>query len=115
MKQNNLHKTVSADSGQTLRTIFNLWPYMWPSDRPDLKIRVLWALFYLVLSKLILISVPYFFKYATNALNIDYTPPNWLPAVFAAPVIMVLSCLFDFIWREEQVVCRVLLNAAQRE
>lgn len=91
MKQNNLHKTVSADSGQTLRTIFNLWPYMWPSDRPDLKIRVLWALFYLVLSKLVLISVPYFFKYATNALNIDYTPPNWLPAVFAAPVIMVLS------------------------
>ena len=91
MKQNNLHKTVSADSGQTLRTIFNLWPYMWPSDRPDLKIRVLWASFYLVLSKLILISVPYFFKYATNALNIDYTPPNWLPAVFAAPVIMVLS------------------------
>lgn len=91
MKQNNLHKTVSADSGQTLRTIFNLWPYMWPSDRPDLKIRVLWALFYLVLSKLILISVPYFFKYATNALNIDYTPPNWLPAVFAAPVMMVLS------------------------
>ena len=91
MKQNNLHKTVSADSGQTLRTIFNLWPYMWPSDRPDLKIRVLWALFYLVLSKLILISVPYFFKYATNALNIDYTPPDWLPAVFAAPVIMVLS------------------------
>lgn len=91
MKQNNLHKTVSADSGQTLRTIFNLWPYMWPSDRPDLKMRVLWALFYLVLSKLILILVPYFFKYATNALNIDYTPPNWLPAVFAAPVIMVLS------------------------
>ena len=91
MKQNNLHKTVSADSGQTLRTIFNLWPYMWPSDRPDLKIRVLWASFYLVLSKLILISVPYFFKYATNALNIDYTPPNWLPAVFAAPVMMVLS------------------------
>lgn len=91
MKQNNLHKTVSADSGQTLRTIFNLWPYMWPSDRPDLKIRVLWALFYLVLSKLILISVPYFFKYATNALNIDYTPPNWLPSVFAAPVMMVLS------------------------
>lgn len=91
MKQNNLHKTVSGDSGQTLRTIFNLWPYMWPSDRPDLKMRVLWALFYLVLSKLILILVPYFFKYATNALNIDYTPPNWLPAVFAAPVIMVLS------------------------
>ncbi|WP_297326282.1 ABC transporter ATP-binding protein/permease [uncultured Bartonella sp.] len=91
MTQSKKLKTVSADSGNTLRTILNLWPYMWPSDRPDLKLRVLWAVLYLVLSKLVLISVPYFFKYATNALNINYTPPSWLPAVFAAPVMMVLA------------------------
>ena len=71
MTEPNREKTVSADSGNTFRTILNLWPYMWPSDRPDLKLRVLWAILYLVLSKLVLISVPYFFKYATNALNID--------------------------------------------
>lgn len=91
MTQSKKLKTVSADSGNTLRTILNLWPYMWPSDRPDLKLRVLWAVLYLVLSKLVLISVPYFFKYATNALNINYTPPSWLPAVFATPVMMVLA------------------------
>lgn len=91
MTQEQISKTVSADSGQTFRTILNLWPYMWPSDRPDLKLRVIWALFYLILSKLVLISVPYFFKYATNALNISYTPPNWLPAIFAAPVMMILA------------------------
>lgn len=91
MTQSKKPKTVSADSGNTLRTILNLWPYMWPSDRPDLKLRVLWAVLYLVLSKLVLISVPYFFKYATNALNINYTPPSWLPALFAAPVMMVLA------------------------
>ena len=91
MTEPNREKTVSADSGNTFRTILNLWPYMWPSDRPDLKLRVLWAILYLVLSKLVLISVPYFFKYATNALNIDYTPPSWLPAVFAAPFMMVLA------------------------
>lgn len=91
MTQSKNSKTVSADSGNTLRTILNLWPYMWPSDRPDLKLRVLWAVLYLVLSKLVLISVPYFFKYATNALNINYTPPSWLPALFAAPVMMVLA------------------------
>ena len=91
MKEPNRAKTVSADSGNTFRTILNLWPYMWPSDRPDLKLRVLWAVLYLVLSKLVLISVPYFFKYATNALNVDYTPPSWLPAVFAAPFMMVLA------------------------
>lgn len=91
MTEPNREKTVSADSGNTFRTILNLWPYMWPSDRPDLKLRVLWAIIYLVLSKLVLISVPYFFKYATNALNVDYTPPSWLPAVFAAPFMMVLA------------------------
>ncbi|MHC5306791.1 ABCB family ABC transporter ATP-binding protein/permease [Bartonella sp. LJL80] len=91
MKQEENLKTVSAESGQTFRTLLNLWPYMWPSDRPDLKMRVIWALFYLVLSKLVLISVPYFFKYATNALNVDYTPPAWLPAIFAAPIMMVLA------------------------
>jgi ATP-binding cassette subfamily B protein len=36
-------KTVSADSGSTLGTLVNLWPYMWPSDRADLKARVVWA------------------------------------------------------------------------
>ena len=91
MTEPNRAKTVSADSGNTFRTILNLWPYMWPSDRPDLKLRVLWAVLYLVLSKLVLISVPYFFKYATNALNVDYTPPSWLPAIFAAPFMMVLA------------------------
>ncbi|MBH9987803.1 ABC transporter ATP-binding protein/permease [Bartonella sp. W8098] len=91
MTKPNRAKTVSADSGNTFRTILNLWPYMWPSDRPDLKLRVLWAVLYLVLSKLVLISVPYFFKYATNALNVDYTPPSWLPAIFAAPFMMVLA------------------------
>ncbi|WP_295946661.1 ABC transporter ATP-binding protein/permease [uncultured Bartonella sp.] len=91
MTEPSREKTVSADSGNTFRTILNLWPYMWPSDRPDLKLRVLWAILYLVLSKLVLISVPYFFKYATNAMNIDYTPPSWLPAVFAAPFMMVLA------------------------
>ena len=51
-------KTVSADSGETFKTLRNLWPYMWPSDRPDLRMRVVWATFYLVISKIVLILVP---------------------------------------------------------
>ena len=30
-------KTIEADSSNPMRTIVNLWPYMWPSGRPDLK------------------------------------------------------------------------------
>ena len=62
-------KTVSADSGKTLQTIINLWPYMWPSERPDLKLRVVWATVFLLLSKVVLLAVPYFFKWSTDALN----------------------------------------------
>ena len=32
---------VSAQKGALLRTLLALWPYIWPSDRADLKMRVL--------------------------------------------------------------------------
>ncbi len=84
-------KSVSSDSGSTIRTIRNLWPYMWPSDRPDLKIRVLWATLFLVVAKLVLVVVPYFFKYATDALNGKLDPPDLLPVWLLTPVMLVLA------------------------
>ncbi len=84
-------KKVSADSGATLRTIRNLWPYMWPSERPDLKMRVLWATLFLVVAKLVLVIVPYFFKYATDALNGKADAPDFFPAWLLAPVMLVLA------------------------
>jgi len=77
------------DESGALKTIAELWPYMWPRERPDLKRRVLWALFYLVLSKVILILVPYFFKYATDALVPGRAAPDWLPYLLAAPLMLV--------------------------
>ena len=84
-------KTVSADQGNPFGTLKNLWPYMWPSDRPDLKMRVLWATLFLLLSKFVLISVPYFFKWATDALNGQPDVVAWLPAMIATPVMLVIA------------------------
>ena len=84
-------KTVSADSGSTFQTIRNLWPYMWPEGRPDLKMRVLWAALFLVVAKLVLILVPYFFKWATDALNGEGDLPGGLPAFLLAPAALVLA------------------------
>ncbi|WP_273717572.1 MULTISPECIES: ABC transporter ATP-binding protein/permease [Bartonella] len=91
MKRNEMIKTVSSDTGKTLHTLYNLWPYMWPVDRRDLKIRVLWAIFYLVLSKLVLISVPYFFKYSTNVLDTSFQLPEWFPSSLIIPIMLVLA------------------------
>ena len=84
-------KTVSADSGSTFATLRNLWPYMWPADRADLKMRVVWATVFLVVAKLILVLVPYFFKWATDALNDEFFPPDWVPAILVAPVALVIA------------------------
>ncbi len=50
-------------------TLRDMWPYMWPGDRPDLKLRVVLALAVLVAAKLITVLVPYTYKWATDALT----------------------------------------------
>ncbi|MBZ9937919.1 ABC transporter ATP-binding protein/permease [Mesorhizobium sp. BR1-1-16] len=46
-----------------------MWPYIWPDDRPDLKVRVVGALVVLAIAKVITVFVPFFYKWATNALS----------------------------------------------
>jgi ATP-binding cassette, subfamily B, heavy metal transporter len=70
-------KTVSAERGRIVQTIHNLWPYMWPSGRTDLKLRLLWATVFLVLSKIVLLAVPYFFKWSTDALTGTQSTADW--------------------------------------
>ncbi len=84
------NKTVSADDSNPLATLVNLWPYMWPSGRADLKMRVVWATVFLVIAKLILILVPYFFKWATDALNGRLDMAGILPALLLGAVALVI-------------------------
>ncbi|PYE46102.1 ATP-binding cassette subfamily B protein [Rhizobium sp. PP-F2F-G20b] len=84
-------KTVSADAGNPLRTILNLWPYMWPSDRADLKMRVVWATVILLIAKVVLLLVPYFFKWATDALNGRADMSGVLPTVMTGALMLVVA------------------------
>lgn len=84
-------RIVSGESGATLSTLRNLWPYMWPSDRPDLQRRVVLATIFLVLAKLLTIGVPYFFKWATDALDGADTATEWLPIALTGAVTLVVS------------------------
>ena len=61
-------KRISADKGAFLQTMKHLWPYMWPQDRADLRVRVLWAFALLLLTKVITLIVPYTLKWATDGL-----------------------------------------------
>ena len=49
-------------------TVRLLWPYIWPRDRTDLKLRVLAAVGLMLASKIITIAMPYSFKWTTDAI-----------------------------------------------
>ena len=86
---------VPADRGALLRTVINLWPYIWPADRADLKLRVLGALVLLFAAKLATVAVPFTFKWATDALVGHGTAPvegsDWLLWAAAAPIVLTLA------------------------
>jgi ATP-binding cassette subfamily B protein len=81
---------VVADEN-TARTIKNLWPYMWPQDRPDLKLRVFFALGFLIAAKLLAMAVPFFYKAATDLLTGNEADLTVLPAALLVPIMMVAA------------------------
>ncbi|NLR95539.1 ATP-binding cassette domain-containing protein [Rhizobium sp. P38BS-XIX] len=84
-------KTISADSSNPLNTIVNLWPYMWPAGRMDLKMRVVWATVFLLVSKFFLLLVPYFFKWSVDALNGKLDMQGILPAFMVGAIALVIA------------------------
>src|SRR6201993_5168104 len=68
-------------------TLAHLWPYIWPGDRADLKMRVVWSVVLLLAAKLATFAVPFTFKWAIDALSGKGSAPIepstwmvWLPA-----------------------------------
>jgi ABC-type transport system involved in Fe-S cluster assembly fused permease/ATPase subunit len=86
-------RRISAEKGELLSTFRELWTYLWPQDRGDLRLRILWATLLLIVAKLVTIVVPYTFKWATDALTpgaagASEIPISWL---IGAPVALTLA------------------------
>src|SRR3954469_26076099 len=91
-----LKREVSAeDRGSLLAIMRGLWPFIWPTDRPDLQRRVGFSMLLLLAAKLATMAVPFTFKWAPDALTGEGTAPvapsSWLWWVFAAPVAMTIA------------------------
>ncbi|HXW42788.1 MAG TPA: ABC transporter ATP-binding protein/permease [Xanthobacteraceae bacterium] len=117
-------REAKADGGGLLSTIARLWPYIWPADRRDLQLRIVFATVLLFLAKFATIAVPFTFKWATDALAGRGSAPlaadNWLAWVFAAPVVMTLAYGGTRIvmgvltqWRDG-IFAKVAMNAVRR-
>ena len=56
-------------------------PYLWPANMPWVKRRVIWAMIALIVSKLITVITPFFYKGAVDALSNEGVPMLALGAV----------------------------------
>ncbi|MFG1413038.1 ABC transporter ATP-binding protein/permease [Xanthobacter sp. VTT E-85241] len=86
-------KAVAAAGGALTKTVAALWPYLWPQDRADLKARVVATSALIVLAKLATMAVPFFFKWATDALTSrpDGQGDIDIAWFLAAPVLLTLA------------------------
>ncbi|MEP3637033.1 MAG: ABC transporter ATP-binding protein/permease [Paracoccaceae bacterium] len=74
-------KIGTSDQRSGLRTIKKVAPYLWPDDKPWVKRRVVIAMAFLFVSKLIAAGTPFLYKWAVDALAGDSVPDLVLGAV----------------------------------
>lgn len=82
--------TVSAAEGSLLSTVRNLWTYMWPAGRNDLKLRVILAIGALLVSKAATTLVPFAYKGIIDSLD-GAKPDNALVLGLAVPIVLVIA------------------------
>src|SRR5215468_7229913 len=117
-----MKREVSADGGRLVRTLADLWPYIWPQERPDLQRRVLWSLALLVAAKLATIAVPFTFKFAPDGLAHAQgaTGNSWIAWVIAAPLLMTAGyggtriLMAAFTQMRDGVFAKVSMHAVRR-
>src|ERR1700760_530406 len=71
----------------TLQTIVSLLPYMWPVGNPGARIRVVIALFFMVLSKVATVYVPVIYGRIVDSL----APRDAAATAFVVPVALIVA------------------------
>src|SRR5258705_636653 len=86
---------ASPEKATLIGTLVHLWPYIWPGDRADLKMRVVWSMVLLLAAKLATLSVPFTFKWAIDALNgmgsAPLAPSNWTLWLISSPLLITVN------------------------
>jgi ATP-binding cassette, subfamily B, heavy metal transporter len=106
-------------------TVRQLWPYIWPTERADLKLRVLFAVLCMVAAKLATIAIPYAYKWATDALTAERATnasANAIPLPAMLSGVVALTILYGllrmamalFTQGRDALFATVAMNAVRR-
>ena len=82
---------MQAKAGH-LRVLRELAPYIWPKGRPDLRMRVVWALGALIVAKAITLTVPVAYKAIVDLLTGEASGAEITALGFAAsPIFLIIA------------------------
>ncbi|MGO4173722.1 ABCB family ABC transporter ATP-binding protein/permease [Bosea sp. TAF32] len=86
------HRSAAIQPGSGFFATFRaLWPYLWPAERADLRSRVVAAFALMLCGRLVLMGVPFTFKWITDALAGTYSNlEKWLPWLVGAPLALTV-------------------------
>ena len=79
--------TFDLDEGKTQhhwQTFKKLCRLLWPQNQPALRVRVVFSILCLILAKVLSISIPFFYKYAVDALSLKAT-------ILVVPVFLIVA------------------------
>jgi ATP-binding cassette subfamily B protein len=112
------------ERGALVATLVQLWPYLWPADRADLRLRVVGSLVLLLFAKLATVAVPFTFKWATDALaghpGAPALPGSWFAWALAAPILMTVAyggmriLMAGLTQVRDGIFAKVAMNAVRR-
>jgi ATP-binding cassette subfamily B protein len=120
------HRGARAQPAQrsSLRALRGIFPYVWPSDRPDLKRTVVVSLVLMLFAKLVTVAMPFTYKWATDALVAATGAPqssgaawNWLVGAPIAATLLYGAAriaIVIFSQTREGLFAKVAMNAVRR-
>ena len=76
---------------QAANVIRKVMPYLWPADKPWVKIRVVLSLLALIIGKVISVMTPFFYKGAVDAMAPDYGEPSTIFMLTAGAVGLTIA------------------------
>jgi ATP-binding cassette subfamily B protein len=113
-----------APSSEQVRVLRALRPYLWPSDRPDLKLAVAVSLVLVLVAKLVTVAMPFTFKWATDALVAasggsvpQRTAVPWLIAAPVAAIVLygaVRVAMTLLVQAREGMFAKVAMHAVRK-
>ncbi len=80
-----------SQRGDNLKVMKSLLPYIWPEDRPDLRVRVVLAFIMLVIAKLVTVAAPIAYKAAVDHLMPVHNGTIPIEAVLSVPFWFILA------------------------